>query len=91
MSVTLYRIRRNVGDLTKEDMDAAAFRAIVCAVQFPGLKWQRSFWDPAAGYMDCFYEAETPADLEEHARVARIPCDEVHPVNEILPETYVNG
>lgn len=89
--MALYRIRRNVGAVTKEDMDASAFRAIVCAVQFPGLKWQRSFWDQEAGEMDCFYEARNPSDLEEHARVARIPCDEVHEVNEILPETYVNG
>jgi hypothetical protein len=89
--MALYSIRRNVGDMTKEDMDAAAFRAIVCAVQFPGLKWHRSFWDPASGYMDCIYEAAHPEQLEEHARVARIPCDGVHPVTEILPETYVNG
>ena len=89
--MTLYSIRRNVGDITKEDMDAAAFRAIVCAVQFPGLKWHRSYWNQASGYMDCIYEADRPEHLEEHARVARIPCDDVRPVTEIIPETYVNG
>lgn len=89
--MALYSIRRNVGDITKEEMDAAAFRAIVCAVQFPGLKWHRSYWVQGSGYMDCIYEADQPEQLEEHARVARIPCDAVHPVTEIVPETYVNG
>ena len=50
----LYRIRRNVGVATKEDMDASAFRAIVCAVQFPGLKWHRSFWDREAGIVEWY-------------------------------------
>lgn len=87
----LYRIRRNVGVATKEDMDASAFRAIVCAVQFPGLKWHRSFWDREAGVVECYYEAADPGQLEEHARVSRIPCDEVRVVEELLPETYVHG
>lgn len=87
----LFKIRRNVGQIIQEDMDAAAFRAIVCAVQFPGLKWHRSFWDKDAGVLDCFYEAASREDLQDHARVSRIPCDEVCEVNELLPETYING
>lgn len=87
----LYKIRRNVGPIIQEDMDAAAFRAIVCAVQFPGLRWQRSYWDKEAGVLDCFYEAASRQDIEDHARVARIPCDGVQEVAELLPETYING
>ncbi|MEO8540501.1 MAG: nickel-binding protein [bacterium] len=89
--MALYRIRRNVGDISKEDMDAASMRAIVCAVQFPGLKWHRSYWDREAGNLDCLYEASDPTHLEEHARVSRIPCDEVREVTEVLPETYLHG
>ena len=89
--MALYRIRRNVGAISNEDMDAAAFRAIVCLVQFPGLEWRRSYWDKEAGVIDCLYDAATPAQIEEHARVARLPCDEVRLVDELLPETYVNG
>ena len=89
--MALYRIRRNVGLISREDMDAAAFRAIVCTVQFPGMKWHRSYWNQPSGFIDCFYEAASPQDLENHARVARIPCDEVCEVNELVPETYVNG
>jgi len=29
--------------------------------------------------------------LEEHARVSRIPCDEVREVTEMLPDTYLHG
>lgn len=87
----LYRIRREIGDVTQEEMDAASFRAIVCAPQFPGLKWHRSYWDRQAGLLDCFYEAENAAQLEEHSRVSRIPCDGVQEVAEVLPDTYMHG
>ncbi len=87
----LYTIRRNIGEISREELDAASFRAIVCAPQFPGLKWVRSFWDQAGGHVDCLYEATDPRQLEEHARVSRIPCDEVREVSELLPETYLHG
>jgi hypothetical protein len=88
-TMPLYRIMRNVGDLTEEEMDAAAIRAIVCAPQFPGLKWIRSYWDRETGRVDCVYEATGPEQLQEHAATARIPCDDVRPVHEMLPEAYL--
>lgn len=87
----LYRIHRDVGDISQEDLDAASFRAIMCAPQFPGLKWVRSYWDQEAGRLDCIYDAANPQQLEEHARVSRIPCDEVCEVTEMLPDTYRHG
>lgn len=87
----LYRIRRDVGQLSQEEMDAAAFRAIVCAPQFPGLKWIRSYWDRETGRLDCIYEAANATQIEEHAATARIPCDQVRPVDEVMPETYLHG
>lgn len=89
--MALYKILRNVGEISAEDMDAAAFRAIVCASQFTGLKWHRSYWNEATGYIECLYEAESVRDLEEHARISRIPFDEASEVKELLPETYING
>lgn len=89
--MALYRIRRNVGEMSTEEMDAAAFRALVCAVQFPGLKWERSYWDKSGGYIDCYYEAPSVRAIEEHARVSRIPCDEIAVVDELVPATYLNG
>lgn len=87
----LYRIRRDVGQLSQEEMDAAAFRAIVCAPQFPGLTWIRSYWDREQGRVDCIYDALDPEQIEEHARTARIPCDEVRLVEEVMPQTYLHG
>lgn len=87
----LYRIRRDVGAISQEDMDAAAFRAIVCAPQFPGLRWVRSYWDRESGRLDCVYEASEPSQIEEHAKTARIPCDEIRPVDEVIPEAYLHG
>lgn len=87
----LYRIRRDIGEISQQDLDAASFRAIVCAPQFPGLKWVRSYWDHAGGRLDCIYEAVNAEQLQEHARVSRIPCDEVHEVTEMLPDTYLHG
>jgi hypothetical protein len=89
--VALYRVERIVGAISKEEMDASGFRAIICAVQFPGLKWHRSYWDQQAGRLDCVYEAASPTQIEEHSRAARIPCDDIHLVDEVLPETYING
>lgn len=89
--MALYSIRRNVGVMSQEDMDAAAFRAIVCAAQFPGLKWHTSYWNQSGGYMDCIYEAADRTALEEHARVARIPCDLITEVKVVSPETYLTG
>lgn len=89
--MTLYRIQRIVGEMSDEEMDAAGFRAIVCAPQFPGVKWHRSYWDKAAGQLECIYEANSIADLEAHSRTARIPCDGVTEVTQLLPETYLHG
>jgi len=87
----LYSVRRNVGVMSQEEMDAAAFRAIVCAAQFPGLKWRHSYWNPPGGYMDCIYEADDAGQLADHAKAARIPCDAVVEVQQVTPETYVAG
>ena len=89
--MALYRIRRDVGEISNEDMDAAAFRAILCAPQFPGVKWHRSFWDKEAGRIDCIYEANNVNDLEAHAKASRIPCDAVIEVTGLLPETYLHA
>ncbi|MCC6958213.1 MAG: DUF4242 domain-containing protein [Dehalococcoidia bacterium] len=84
----LYKIRRVIGPATQEDVDAAAFRAIVCAPQFPGLRWVHSYWDPAGGCLDCYYEAANPEQVHQHAELSRIPCDEVVEVQPVEPESY---
>jgi hypothetical protein len=87
----LYRVRRNVGDLAEAELDAASFRAILCGAEFPGLRWHQSYLDKEGGWIDCIYEARSPEDIREHARISRIPCDEIREVTEIRPETYIGS
>lgn len=84
----LYAIRRNVGFMNADEVDAAAFRASVCAYEFPGLSWVRSFWDSSGGEIMCYYEAVDETQVREHSRKANIPCDAVYPVTELLPDGY---
>ena len=85
----LYAIRREVGDVPSDEIDAAALRAIFCAVEYDGLRWVRSFWDREAGLLNCIYEAQSAAQIREHSMRSNIPCDGVHEVTEILPGTYI--
>ena len=87
----LYKIHRLIGPSTQEDVDAAGFRAIVCAPQFPGLRWIQSYWDQDGGCLDCFYEAASPEQIRQHAELSRIPCDEVVEVQLVHPSSYTTG
>jgi hypothetical protein len=84
----LFLIRRDVPDLSQEELDAAAYRAITCAFYFAGLKWHQSYWDREAGVIHCVYEARSQEDIFEHAVTARIPCDVVREVQIVRPEDY---
>lgn len=89
--MTLYAIRREIGAMSPDEVDAAALRAIICALEYDGLRWVRSFWDRGHGRLDCLYEAQSAAQVREHSMRSNIPCDEVNEVSEILPDTYVRG
>ncbi|MCC6381408.1 MAG: DUF4242 domain-containing protein [Dehalococcoidia bacterium] len=89
--MALFVVRRNVEGLGQEDIDAAAYRAIMCSYEYPGMKWHRSYWDSALGVLDCVYEAHDADEIREHAKRSRIPCDDVRPVEEIDPTTYLSG
>jgi hypothetical protein len=87
----LYAIRRDLGGISRDELDAAAYRAIMCSYEFHDMKWVRSFWNPERGDILCLYEAASVEDVKEHARRSRIPCDDVSEVTEITPEMYVHG
>lgn len=87
----LYSVRRVVGAITQDDLDAAAYRSIVCAFQFDGLKWHQSYLDRASGELTCIYDARSASQIEDHARQSRIPCDGVREVVEVRPEPYIHG
>lgn len=83
-----FMIRRVTGPTTSEDRDASAFRAISCAIYFPGLKWIESFVDEARGEIHCIYDATDEEQIREHARRSGLPCDEVRQVVTVDPGKY---
>jgi hypothetical protein len=87
----LYTIRRRLPGATREDVDAASVRALLCAYEYPGMTWVRSFWDRAGNELLCIYEAASPEQLKEHAERSRIPCDEVVEVTEFGPDEYMHS
>jgi hypothetical protein len=84
----LYRVLRQLGPISQEEIDAAAFRALACLPAFDGLAWLRSYYDPESSNMFCLYEAKNIDHIREHAVLARIPCDAVDEVIEYLPDSY---
>ena len=84
----LFLIRRGFGGASETDLDAAAFRALACAPYYPGMRWERSYWDPAAELTYCLYQAGSEETIRLHAERAQIPCDDVREVQEVLPATF---
>lgn len=86
-----YSIRRVVGSLTRDEVDAAAMRSLWCLANYPGVKWIRSAWDAERGEINCLYEAPNADAIREHAESAQIPCDEIREVSLIDPADYLEG
>ncbi len=84
----LFLVKRELPGVTREDLDAAAYRAIACLLDHEGMKWLTSYWDEKAGRLHCVYEASSSKEVEDHARRSRIPCDEVWPVTRFNPEMW---
>jgi hypothetical protein len=86
--MALYLIRRDVENAGQEDVDAAAIRALSCAFNYEGLRWVSSYWDRAEGRLFCIYEAENEQQIIDHSAQARLPCDQIRPVQQIDPDAY---
>lgn len=82
----LYTITRDVDGLSDGDIHAAGVRAMICAFEYSGLKWIRSYLDRDRNEMLCLYVAENVEQLREHALRARIPAGEIREVEEIVPD-----
>lgn len=86
----LFLIRRNVPGMDQGEIDAAGYRAIMCAYEYPGMKWHRSYWDRQRGVLECLYECQDEAEVRSHAERSRIPCDDVREVVIIDPVAYTD-
>lgn len=85
-----YIIERNVGSISKEDLEAAARKSNEVLATMPGVVWIKSYISEAEGKIYCEYEAPNPEAILEHARRAGLPADRVSEIAlEVSPAMFV--
>ena len=86
----LYLIRRDADPgSSDEELESGAFRAFCFTFLYENMRWVTSYRDAEASRYYCIYEADNEEQLREHARRARIPCDEIRQISVVGPEKYV--
>jgi hypothetical protein len=84
-----YIIERSVGQLTKEQLDAAGKRSNQVLAEMQGVVWIKSYVSEAEGKIYCEYDAPNPEAIREHARRAGLPADKISLVAlEISPAMF---
>lgn len=82
----LWLIERDMTGWSREQRDAAGIQAKMCVLWYQEMSWLRSYFNEETGWMTCIYAARSAEDIRAHARAAGIPCNAIHPVDEVLPE-----
>ena len=85
-----YIIERNVGSLTKEELEAAGRKSIEVLDEMEGVVvWIKSYISEAEGKIYCEYDAPNPEAILEHARRAGLPADKISEIKlEISPDMF---
>jgi len=84
-----YIIERSVGQLTKEQLDAAGKKSNQVLAEMQGVVWVKSYVSEAEGKIYCEYDAPNPEAIREHARRAGLPADKISLVAlEISPDMF---
>lgn len=74
----LFLVRRTMApEISDEELEATSFRSANCLTGFPGLWWERSYWDPERKVSRCLFRAPDARVVRAHAERVRIPCDSV--------------
>jgi len=76
-----YIIEREVGSLTREQVEEASRRSIGVINEMEGVVWIRSYISEAEGKIYCEYEAPSPEAVREHARRAGFPVDRISEIS----------
>lgn len=85
-----YVIERDVGELTREEIEADARKSKEVLAEMPGVVWIRSYVSEAEGKIYCEYHAPDPEAIREHAREVGVPADKISEVSlEINPGMFV--
>ena len=84
-----YIIERSVGQLTKEELDAAGKKSVQVLAEMQDVVWVKSYVSEAEGKIYCEYDAPNPEAIREHARRAGLPADKISLVAlEISPDMF---
>ena len=84
-----YIIERSVGQLTKEELDAAGKKSNQVLAEMQDVVWVKSYVSDAEGKIYCEYDAPNPEAIREHARRAGLPADKISLVAlEISPDMF---
>src|SRR5690554_5667461 len=70
-----YIIARTVGQLSREELDAAGRKSNEVIAGMPGVVWIRSYVSDVDGKIYCEYDAPDEEAIREHARRAGLPVD----------------
>ncbi|MEX2229547.1 MAG: nickel-binding protein [Dehalococcoidia bacterium] len=87
----LYTILRQVdASLSDAELDALVGRMIGGAIQFEGVRWQRSYtWDGGeAVHSMCVYEGPSLEAVRRHSELCAVPFSEIREVIEYLPTLH---
>jgi len=83
-----YVIVRTVGQISEEEVEAAALRSLEALDQMSGVRWIRSYYSAEEGKIYCEYEAPSVELIYEHARMAGLPVDRCSVVQELEPSMF---
>jgi len=83
-----YMLVRTVGEVSDEEMEAAALKSLEAVDRLPGVRWIRSYYSVEEGKLYCEYEAPSVDLLYEHARLAELPVDQCTVVQDLEPAMF---
>jgi hypothetical protein len=86
--VPKYIVFRTVGELSEEEIEAAALSSIETLGRMPEVRWIRSYYSAEEGKIYCEYEAPNAELILEHAQRAGIPFDRAEVVRELEPAMF---
>jgi hypothetical protein len=85
-----YIIERNVGTLTRAEVEEGARKSKEVLASLPGVVWIRSYISEKEGKIYCEFDAPDPEAILEHARRAGQPADKISEIAlEIDPAMFV--